>query len=1027
MTQPKDKKFTRSLLYSLLCFLTVEQASAQIHTPNLPENNPLVIAEEQYLQGNYANSAQSATLFLQEDRDITNKRQYSETDKALFYKTIAALKLEDAESEAIARKYIAGTPNPTYKQRVAYHLAQTYFTNGMLKEAIPYYEMAGISNLSNHEIVNAKFELAYCYFTNGEFDRAEPLLAGIKDIDGKYYDAGNYYYGLLTYNQNKYPEALKCFERIEHKQEYKKIVPYYIAEIHYFTGNKQKALNDALRLIKSADRTYYHNELHLLAGQVYFEDKAYEEALPYFEYYYDNAERIRKEDLYEMAYCYYKLDEPEEAIEYFKQLSDARDSLGQTSMYLLGDCYLKTGDKKSARNAFSICSDLPFNPGQKEASLLMAAKLSYELGYNSDAIYYINLLLADFPSSKYTNEAKTLLSELLIRTRNYAEAYDALSDVRGNDASYNKVYQKVAYGYAMQQMQMGNKELADSLLTISLAHATDHVYRAAANFWKAELAYSAGQYEEALEFGQSFINDKNSKEWVKYLSPAATDPNAFITMGYAAMGLSKFDEAQDHFSHARSFIYAPDSLQYINAIVREADAVFMQKDYPNAIALYDRVIAANGTDADYAVYQKAIIYGLSGKNKEKINLLQSLITETPPSKYAIESRYELGITYIEESKYPQAVNTLMPLTQAYEKRNMAPKAWMKIGFAYQQSGNSAKAIESYKKVVTEYPTSEERPVALDALKNLYIMSGHPDAYAKLLKEYNLGETQENSLDSTYYATAEAQYANNNWEKAAAMMGQYLEKYPNGVFTTKAHYYKAESHFQQNQLQDALKEYEEVLANNWSNFSEKSALRAATIAYQLSEYEKSRMFYGMLRNIAMDEASLQTAYSGMMQCSYNMNDYKSTVAYADTLAQVPGIDDVTLSKALLQKARSLYRLEEYDKAQDVFRQLENVKLVATAAEARYYVAEIYFRDGKDKEAEEAANKSIQQSGGNEYWVVRSYILLADILTRQKDYFNAKATLQSIIKNCKIPELKVEATDKLEQVKQLEGKKSKLSDK
>jgi hypothetical protein len=47
-------------------------------------------------------------------------------------------------------------------------------------------------------------------------------------------------------------------------------------------------------------------------------------------------------------------------------------------------------------------------------------------------------------------------------------------------------------------------------------------------------------------------------------------------------------------------------------------------------------------------------------------------------------------------------------------------------------------------------------------------------------------------------------------------------------------------------------------------------------------------------------------------------------------------------------------------------------------------------------------------------------------KEKDYFNAKATLQSIIKNTAIPELKQEAVKKLDQLKTLEKKQSKLSE-
>ena len=60
------------------------------------------------------------------------------------------------------------------------------------------------------------------------------------------------------------------------------------------------------------------------------------------------------------------------------------------------------------------------------------------------------------------------------------------------------------------------------------------------------------------------------------------------------------------------------------------------------------------------------------------------------------------------------------------------------------------------------------------------------------------------------------------------------------------------------------------------------------------------------------------------------------------------------------------------------------------------------------------------------MAKSYILLGDVYARQQDYFNAKATYQSIVTNSTIPELKQEAKDKLEKVEAEEkpaGKKPK----
>lgn len=1016
----------RSKAHIIICLSAglffASPAAGQEHTPYKQENKWLVLAEEQFQQGHYTVAAQSAMQYMRSLRPNTDVAQMPEVEKARFYLTVSNLRLETTGAVDSATGFIATTPNATYKQRAAYALAQHFFSHNQYISAIPYYEMADIANLSNKEIANSKFELAYCYFNSKQFDRAAPLFASIKELEGKYYAAGNYYHGLLAYNHSNYPEALQSFERIANEKEYKSIVPYYIAEIYYFTGDRERAFNEAMDLVKRPEKSYYHNELHLLIAQILFEDERYGEALPYFEQYYNSADKIRKEDLYEMAYCYYRVKEWKNAIDKFKPLSNAQDSLGQTAMYLLGDCYLKTGDKKSARNAFSICANMSFNPAQQEAAMLLTARLSYEMGYNDEAISYVNALLNTYPNSSFRDDAKTLLSDLLIKTSNYREAYDVLADVTKRDAEYRRTYQKVTYGYAMTYLQNGNYHTADSLLEQSLKYSSDNGYQGAATFWKGDVAYKLKRYADAIRYSKYFIS-QGSHTQVQYLSPAATLQNAYLNIGYSSMELGDFAAAQDYFSKAQQTTEG-DGVLAANAILREADAVFMQKEYAKAISLYDKVIALNKEDADYARFQKAIIMGLQGKNADKAAMLQSLISSN--SAYATNARYELALVYIEDDKYQQAISMLEPLTGSFEGRAFATRAWMKIGFAYQQLSDEAKAIEAYKHVVLEYPGSEERPAALDALKSLYIQTNQPASYTKLLKEANLSPEDNSSADSTYYAAAEAQFSAGNWQKAKQAFGQYLANHPTGVFVTKAHYYKGESHYNLKEYSDALKEYDALLNSTWNQFSENSSKRAASIAYLNKDYQSAINYYTMLRNNAMSAENLQLAYSGLMQSNYHLKNFEPAYTYADTLSTLPDIDENTMADVQLFKARSLQQANKQNEALTVYRQLETAKKSAVAAEARYQVAAIYLQQNKLKEAEEAANNTIRQSAGNDYWVVKSYILLADVLAQQKDYFNAKATLQSIVKNTKIAELKEEATKKLAAVKELEKKQSKLSE-
>jgi lipopolysaccharide biosynthesis regulator YciM len=78
-----------------------------------------------------------------------------------------------------------------------------------------------------------------------------------------------------------------------------------------------------------------------------------------------------------------------------------------------------------------------------------------------------------------------------------------------------------------------------------------------------------------------------------------------------------------------------------------------------------------------------------------------------------------------------------------------------------------------------------------------------------------------------------------------------------------------------------------------------------------------------------------------------------------------------------------------------------------------------------DAEKAAFEVINKSGSYDWWVTKAYILLGDIYFKQKDYFNAKATFQSVVENSLNAQLKTEAQTKLNQVIEEESKSSKVN--
>jgi len=438
---------------------------------------------------------------LQRDWKETDRLEYPVMAQEIdYYGIVCALKQNESRAVAKARDYIKLEKNQARVEMMSYHLAEYYFRKEEFTEAIPLYEAVDIANLSNREIADMKFHQGYAYFTQQQFAQAKPLFATLvqsKD-DPNYVDA-NYYYGFLSFRDRDYNNALTSFKTVESDEEYKAIVPYYIAQIYYIQGKKDQALDYAEDKLKK-DGSYYDTDMNKLLGHAYFEKGEYNKALPYLEAYVKKAEKVTKEDLYELSYCYYQADKLTNAIEGFKQLSGQQDSLSQHAMYLLGDAYLRTNQKANARNAFLFCASNSSNAKQREISRFNYGKLSYELGFQDDALKSLRAFTTDYPQSEYITEARDLLIAVLANTNNYKDAMTLLEGMPSASENVKRAYPRVLYGRASELINDGQLSQANELLTKALTAPYNGDILPLVQFWKGEIAYRNDRLDEAIKY-----------------------------------------------------------------------------------------------------------------------------------------------------------------------------------------------------------------------------------------------------------------------------------------------------------------------------------------------------------------------------------------------------------------------------------------------------------------------------------------------------------------------------------------------
>ena len=1004
------KRFVLGLFFIQISFAVFSQANNSVTDPELKFKQ----AKEHFIKGDYALAYPLVKDLVQKFSD--NKSYSYLLEESKYFYIVCGLKLMQETSADDAIVYINSITNDPRKQLLSFHLAHYYFLKEDYQHAIEYYDLAGYQNIPNNWVADAKFEKGYSYFSRNQFSEAKELFNEIHQLpDNKYYLPANYYYGVIAYKEKNYNDALTAFKLIENEPEYLDIVPYYISEIYYLQGNKTESLKYSENII-SKEGNNSSIQMKLLTGQLYFEKQDYKKAMPLLEEYVNNVDKVNKEVLYELAYSYYKEGKTNKAIEGFKQLSNEKDSMGQNSMYLLGDLYLQTGDKAQARNAFQYSAYNNSNASQQKVSRFNYAKLSYELGYQDIALNEMRSFLQDYPSSEYDEEAREILINVLARTSNFREAMSVYQSFSNPTPSMQKAYPRILYGRAIELINDQQLARADQLLTDVTTHSYGGSIIPYAYFWKGEIAFRQQRYDDAIRFTNQFVQSNSSSQGEASMAAAR------YNMGYSYMFKGDYQKSLDNFVQVATRLNRNSSSMEQDAYLRSGDSYYMLRNYSKANSVYDDFINNNMPQADYATYQKAMIEGIKSSS-EKIRLLNNLERQFPKSSLLQQADMEVATTFIADEKFSSAIPYLNKIISS-DNNGLKPKAYLKLGLVYYNINNNKEALNNYNYLIKNYTNSPEANEALGIVRDIYVEEGRLNDYTDLMRKAGKN-VSISEVDSLSFAAAELKYENNKCDEAISAFSNYISTYPKGSYIIDAHYLRSDCFLKMNNFAEALKGFEKVSEAGFSKYFERASLEAARIYYfELKDYSKAKKYFQLLISNASTQEIQLEALRGLVRSQYQLKDYATANESAKELLSKKGLNTDDRSIANLVLGKSLQINKDYNEAITAYKAVTAINKSSWGAEARYEIAAIYFIQNNLSASEKAANAVIKETGSYDFWVTKSYILLGDIFMAQKDYFNAKATYESVAKNASITELKNEAQNKYNKAVAEEKQNSKI---
>ena len=975
-----------SVLFFLICFQSVSGQKSHIYDNDDSSYRRAMDLFEKEKYGAAQKHFQEAINEYGESHTLLKS-------SAEFYSALCAIELFNDDAEYLMTKFVSDHTESVHRNDAHFHLGRHYYRKRNYRKSADWLEAVSHEYLKEEIKDEYFFMLGYGYFMRNELARASRAFFVIKDWQSSYAAPATYYYSHIAYTDNNLATALQGFMSLRDDESFSGLVPYYIIQIYYLQRRYDDVIANGPGLLDIAVSRRVP-EISRIIGESYYRRRQYSEAIGYLEKYIDNTGNISREDRYQLGYCYYQTGRYEEAAAMFERVGGRDDRLAQNTNYHLADCYIKMDDKQKARMAFSAAARMDFDQTIQEDALFNYSLLTFEIAYSpfNEAINGFNTFIELFPDSRRIDEAYNYLVMAYMNTRNYREALASIDKINVKTNDIRRAYQRVAYFRGLELYSNLRFEDAIRVFDLSLENAQFNPAIAALSYyWKGEAQFRLNRYTDAIMNYNRFLLSPGAFELEEYNI-------AHYNMGYAHFRNNDHSNAISWFRRYASLSRDANSRMAADALNRIGDSYFIMNQYLNSIEYYDMSISNGMSNRDYAIFQKAIALGLMNNVNGKITFLEILLSEHPASSYRLDALFEMGNAYMAVKTPERAFTYYSKLADEYPASSFVSSALLQLGLIEYNRNRNNQAIEYYKKVAETFPGTPQSRSALAGLRNIYLDMNDVNSYVTYTR--TLGDFASVTIseqDSLTYMSAENLYMTGNHSRAADGFARYIEQFRNGSFILNAHYYKADCHHKLGEYDKALESYNFVTGMFRNTFTEPALVGSASINFEKGNYEAALSNYEELERVAEMSFNLQSSRIGQMRSNRILGNHEGTINAAAKVLSSDNLPAEIKREAHFSMGKALQSLNQYDKALNEFRVVAREVTSSEGAESKYRIAEIYFLQGNTSKSEEEVYDLVSMNTSHQYWMAKSFILLADIYLKLGDDFQARHTLQSIIDN------------------------------
>ena len=935
---------------------------------------------EEFFSAGKFNEARRELVGVVDDHSLTP----AERQRVECYIALCSIELGEEQAAVLLDNYLSKYPHSVYDNEIRFAAACMAYKQGDYQTALD--RFAAVRRIEDARRDEYEFKAGHAKFAVGRTSEAYEQLARVAE-KSEYAPHARYYMSYIDYSNGRLDSAKEGFRSIADEEAYSALVPFYLLQIEFQQDNYRYVVENSDALIARATPAR-RAEIERTAAESWFRLGDYGRTINYLESYAQNGGTMAREEQYLMGYALYRSAYYQRAADYLQSVCGVEDALTQNAAYHLGDCRLKLNDKTRAMQSMALASAMPFDKAIAEDALFNYGKLQYELGGGqfNEAINILTRYIDTYPRSERVTEARECLVAAYYNSKNYDAAYTAIKQMRNPDNNIKSALQKISYFRALERLNEGDTQAAKKLLDESLANSYNAKYTALAGFWQGEILLGEGKYKEAaVKFNRYLkLAPKSEPEYEK----------AYYNLGYANLHAGNRSQARSNFDSFLWLHKAKDQFR-ADALNRKGDILYAQRSFDQAIEAYNQSAAIASPERDYALYQRAIVLGLNDKTAAKIEALRSIV-RSGEGRYADRAAYELGRTYVSQERYKEGADALNSFVKSYPRSKLYVQALADLGLVYQNLGDSDRAMESYKKVLSEAPKSSQARDALAGLRGIYVDNNDVGGYFAYAQKAGI-ETDMSILqrDSLTYVAAQRLYTSGKLEKAAAAMTSYISEFSKGTYQADALYYRSDCYSRLNRRSEAIASLMELTSMSANDYTLRGTERLASLADAEKRYDVAADAYLALSALTTDAKKQSAAVTGYVRATINTADDERILAMSERVERIAVVEATPLREARYARAKALERADRTQEAMALYKVLAAEPKSREGAEAAYRLIEADYKAGRVVSAEDAIYALSDSQTTHNYWLARAFLTLGDIYRDKGDDFQARATYQSIV--------------------------------